>query len=90
LSATTSSITTTALSVTAATASSAVIDNFSRRIFAQRVAETFAPQNSVAVLLALDNSRLQPKSGELAREWRVSVEKARYPDGVAFADAQMA
>ena len=43
---------TTALSVTAATASSAVIDNFSRRILAWRVAETFAPENSVAVLLA--------------------------------------
>ena len=30
----------------------AVIDNFSRRILAWRVAETFAPENSVAVLLA--------------------------------------
>jgi hypothetical protein len=29
----------------------AVIDNFSRRILAWRVAETFAPVNSVAVLL---------------------------------------
>jgi putative transposase len=29
----------------------AVIDNFSRRILAWRVAETFAPMNSVAVLL---------------------------------------
>jgi transposase InsO family protein len=29
----------------------AVIDNFSRRVFAWRVAETFAPMNSVAVLL---------------------------------------
>ena len=29
----------------------AVIDNFSRRILAWRVAETFAPENSVAVLL---------------------------------------
>jgi putative transposase len=30
----------------------AVIDNFSRRILAWRVADTFAPVNSVAVLLA--------------------------------------
>ena len=30
----------------------AVIDNFSRRILAWRVADTFAPDNSVAVLLA--------------------------------------
>jgi transposase InsO family protein len=29
----------------------AVIDNFSRRVLAWRVAETFAPVNSVAVLL---------------------------------------
>jgi putative transposase len=29
----------------------AVIDNFSRRILAWRVAETFAPVNSVAVLV---------------------------------------
>lgn len=29
----------------------AVIDNFSRRVLAWRVAETFAPINSVAVLL---------------------------------------
>jgi transposase InsO family protein len=33
----------------------AVIDNFSRRVLAWRVAETFAPMNSVAVLLDARN-----------------------------------
>jgi transposase InsO family protein len=39
----------------------AVIDNFSRRILAWRVADTFAPVNSVTVLL--DASRAAASSG---------------------------
>ena len=40
----------------------AVIDNFSRRILAWRVAETFAPVNSVAVLLDASRAARPPKS----------------------------
>ena len=51
----------------------AVIDNFSRRILAWRVADTFAPVNSVAVLLeAIGARRAQrvPRSCWRTRAWR--------------------
>jgi transposase InsO family protein len=40
----------------------AVIDNFSRRILARRVADTFAPVNSVAVLLAASRAATRSTS----------------------------
>jgi putative transposase len=54
----------------------AVIDNFSRRVLAWRVANTFAPVNSVAVLLevprgALRQQRLQ--SCWRTQAWRTST-----------------
>src|SRR5262249_20294811 len=39
----------------------AVIDNFSRRIVAWRVAETFAPVNSVAGLVGTRGARAPPR-----------------------------
>jgi transposase InsO family protein len=46
----------------------AVIDNFSRRILAWRVAETFAPGNSVAVLLEASRAAAPPTQPGLS--WR--------------------
>jgi transposase InsO family protein len=39
----------------------AVIDHFSRRILAWRVADTFAPANSVAVLLEASRAATVPR-----------------------------
>ena len=47
----------------------AVIDNFSRRILAWRVADTFAPVNSVSVLL--DASRRRRPQTPLRSSWRM-------------------
>jgi transposase InsO family protein len=44
----------------------AVIDNFSRRILAWRVADTFAPVNSVAVLLEASRSTTRSASTPVA------------------------
>ena len=51
----------------------AVIDNFSRRILAWRVAETFAPVSSVAVLL--DASRAATPSDTVPRQYRVQAKR---------------
>jgi transposase InsO family protein len=47
----------------------AVIDNFSRRILAWRVADTFAPINSVGVLL--DANRAAAPSDTTPIAWRM-------------------
>jgi transposase InsO family protein len=51
----------------------AVIDNFSRRILAWRVADTFAPANSVAVLLKPVGPRRRQK--RLRSSWRTPASK---------------
>jgi transposase InsO family protein len=57
----------------------AVIDNFSRRILAWRVAETFAPVNGVAVLLEASRGRpvqRLPQSCWRTRAWKTSTPRS--------------
>ena len=51
----------------------AVIDNFSRRILAWRVADTFAPVNSVVVLVEASRVRRPPRPRRSC--WRTQASK---------------
>jgi transposase InsO family protein len=59
----------------------AVIDNCSRRILAWRVADTFAPVNSVAVLLEASRGATQSASPQWCwrtRAWRTSMPRSTH------------
>jgi transposase InsO family protein len=59
----------------------AIIDNFSRRILAWRVADTFASGNSVAVLLEATRGATRSASAQSSwrtRAWRTSTLKSTH------------
>ena len=55
----------------------AVIDNFSRRILAWRVAETFAPVNSVAVLLDASRAATPSDTAPVVTSGAAAARRAR-------------